>query len=221
MLCLAVQKQYMQIAKLPVSIFLLVAILFSGVNLFAQAPLLKPGEKAPVFKLKNVDGRMVSFENYREAKGFVVVFIANSCPYSKAYEQRIIDLDKKFSLLQFPVIAINSNDPEVSPGDSFSKMKERAKTKHFSFPYLCDDQQVVADLYGARSTPQVFIISKNGDNYTLEYSGAIDNDTQNKNPQKINYTADALNALVNNNKPAITSTKALGCSISRKKKPED
>ena len=100
-------------------------------------------------------------------------------------------------------------------------MKERAKAKHFSFPYLCDDQQVVADLYGARSTPQVFIVSKNGDNYTLEYSGAIDNDTQNKNSQRTNYTADALNALLNNKKPAITSTKALGCSISRKKKIED
>jgi peroxiredoxin len=208
----------MQIAKLSISIFLLVAILFSEVALFAQAPLLKPGEKAPVFKLKNVDGRMISFENYPQAKGFVVVFISNSCPYSKAYEQRIINLDKKFSPLQFPVIAINSNDPEISPRDSFSKMKERANAKHFSFPYLCDDQQVVADLYGARSTPQVFIISKNGSGYTLEYTGAIDNDTQNKNPQKINYTEDALNALVNNNKPAINSTKAIGCSISRKKR---
>jgi peroxiredoxin len=208
----------MQMVKRSVSIFLLVASLFSAVNLFAQAPLLKPGEKAPVFKLKNVDGRMISFENYPQAKGFVVVFISNSCPYSKAYEQRIINLDKKFSPLQFPVIAINSNDPEISPRDSFSKMKERANAKHFSFPYLCDDQQVVADLYGARSTPQVFIISKNGSDYTLEYTGAIDNDTQNKNPQKINYTEDALNALVNNNKPAISSTKAIGCSISRKKR---
>ena len=205
-------------SKRSVSILLLVASLFSAVNLFAQAPLLKPGEKAPVFKLKNVDGRMISFENYPQAKGFVVVFISNSCPYSKAYEQRIINLDKKFSPLQFPVIAINSNDPEISPRDSFSKMKEKANAKHFSFPYLCDDQQVVADLYGARSTPQVFIISKNGSDYTLEYTGAIDNDTQNKNPQKINYTEDALNALVNNNKPAINSTKAIGCSISRKKR---
>jgi peroxiredoxin len=208
----------MQVAKLSFSIFLLMAILFSGVNLFAQAPLLKPGEKAPVFKLKNVDGRMVSFENYPEAKGFVMVFISNTCPYSKAYEQRIIDLDKKFSPLQFPVIAINSNDPEISTGDSFSKMKERAKLKHYSFPYLCDNKQLVADLYGAKSTPQVFILSKKGDDYTIEYTGAIDNDTQNKNPQKINYTADALNALINNNKPAINSTKAIGCSISRKKR---
>jgi peroxiredoxin len=208
----------MQVAKLSFSIFLLVAILFSGVNLFAQAPLLRPGRKAPVFKLKNVDGRMVSFENYPEAKGFVMVFISNTCPYSKAYEQRIIDLDKKFSPLQFPVIAINSNDPEISTGDSFNKMKERAKLKHYSFPYLCDNKQLVADLYGAKSTPQVFILSKKGDDYTIEYTGAIDNDTQNKNPQKINYTADALNALVNNNKPAITSTKAIGCSISRKKR---
>jgi peroxiredoxin len=208
----------MQIAKPSASIFLLVAILFSGVNLFAQTPLLKPGEKAPVFKLKNVDGRIVSFDNYQKARGFVMVFISNTCPYSKAYEQRIIDLDKKFSPLQFPVIAINSNDPEISTGDSFNKMKERAKLKHYSFPYLCDNKQLVADLYGAKSTPQVFILSKKGDDYTIEYTGAIDNDTQNKNPQKINYTADALNALVNNNKPAITSTKAIGCSISRKKR---
>ena len=106
----------------------------------------------------------------------------------------------------------------MSPGDSFRKIKEGAEAKHFSFPYLCDDQQVVADLYGARSTPQVFIVCKSGGDYTLEYSGAIDNDTQNNNPQKINYTADALNALVNNNKPAVNTTKAVGCSISRKKR---
>jgi peroxiredoxin len=208
----------MQIAKLSFSVLLLVGCLFSEENLFAQTAILKPGEKAPAFKLKSIDGQVISFENYPEAKGFVMIFISNTCPYSKAYEQRIIDIDKKFSPLQFPVIAINSNDPDVSPGDSFGKMKERAKLKHYSFPYLCDDNQLVADLYGARSTPQVFIVSKKGDGYKIEYTGAIDNDTQNKNPLKVNYTADALNALLNNNKPAINSTKALGCSISRKKK---
>lgn len=208
----------MQIIKLFFGMFLLGTILFSNADLYAQTVALKPGEKAPVFKLKNVDGRMVSFSDFPQAKGFIVIFISNTCPFSRAYQQGIIDLDKKFSPLRFPVIAINSNDPAVSPGDSFNKMKERARSKHYPFPYLSDNKQVVADLYGVRSTPHVFIISKKENDYTLEYTGAIDNDMQNKNPQKINYVADAVNALINNQKPAINVTIALGCSISRKNK---
>ena len=197
---------------------LLTGVIFFNTNSYAQTQSVKPGDKAPLFELKSVDGKMISFNSYPSAKGFVVVFMANSCPYSRAYEQRIVELHKQFAPLHYPVVAINSNDPKLSSSDSFIKMKERAKARHYSFPYLSDDQQIVADLYGARSTPQVFIIVKKEDDYVIAYTGAIDNDASNKNPQKTNYASDALNALVNNQKPAIASTRAIGCSITRKKK---
>jgi len=184
---------------------------------YAQNTTIAPGKTAPLIKLKNVDDKTVSFGDYPSAYGFVVIFICNTCPYSKAYEQRIMDLDKKYSLQHFPIIAVNPSDPVLSPGDSFIKMKEHAKSRHYTFPYLYDEGQVITNLYGARTTPHVFVISKNAGSYTVEYTGAIDNDTQNNNPDKINYVEDAIAALLNNKKPAVTVTRAIGCSISRKK----
>ena len=208
----------MRKAKVLRGIIVTAMTVFASLLICAQTLTITPGTTAPFFKLNNIDNRLVSFDNYPTAKGFIVVFISNTCPYSKAYEQRIIDFDKKYSQVGFPVIAINSNDPELSPGDSFSKMQAHAKARHYTFPYLRDDRQIVADLYGARGTPHVFIISKNDSSYTIEYTGAIDNDTQNKNPEKRNYAEDAVIALLNNKKPAITITKAISCSITRKKK---
>jgi len=184
---------------------------------YAQNKTIAPGKTAPLIKLKNVDDKTVSFGDYPSAYGFVVIFICNTCPYSKAYEQRIMDLDKKYSLQHFPIIAVNPSDPVLSPGDSFIKMKEHAKSRHYTFPYLYDEGQVITNLYGARTTPHVFVISKNAGSYTVEYTGAIDNDAQNNNPDKINYVEDAIAALLNNKKPAVTVTRAIGCSISRKK----
>ena len=208
----------MQIIKIFFKAIFLVISLFPATSVNAQNPAITPGKAAPFIKLKNVDDRTVSFDDYPTAKGFIVIFISNTCPYSKAYEQRIIGLDTKFAQLGFPVITVNSNDPELSPGDSFEKMKEHAKAKHYRFPYLCDEAQVIADQYGARTTPQVFVVSKNDSSYTVEYTGAIDNDSQNKNPGKIKYAEDVVTAVLDNRKPAITVTRAVSCSITRKKK---
>lgn len=202
-------------AKTFIKIILPLFFIMQGVH--AQITTITPGQSAPFIKLKNVDNKMISFDDYPKANGFIIVFMSNSCPYSKAYEERITSLSKKYAALQFPLIAVNANNPEVSPENSFANMQEYAKVQHFSFPYLCDDKQAIADIYGARSTPQVFVISKKGTNYTVEYTGAIDNDTQNNKPDKINYLEDALTAILNNTKPPVTQTKAIGCSISRKK----
>src|SRR5258706_13459566 len=88
-------------------------------SLHAQVTTIIPGKPAPVIKLKNVDNKFVSFDDYQSAKGFIVVFTCNTCPYSRRYEQRIIDLNNKYAPLGFPVIAVNPNDPVSSPGDSF------------------------------------------------------------------------------------------------------
>ena len=116
---------------------LLLGFIVSGV-IFAQSGY-QIGDKATDFKLKNIDGKMVSMADYEDAKGFIVIFTCNHCPYSVAYEDRIIELDKKYKSKGYPVIAINPNDPAVQPQDSFEKMIERAKSKDFTFPYLFDD----------------------------------------------------------------------------------
>src|SRR5688572_6769246 len=91
----------------------------------------KIGDVATDFSLKNVDGKNVSLKDMKDAKGYIVIFTCNHCPYAVAYEDRIIDLDRKYSKKGYPVVAINPNNPVKQPDDSFAKMQERAKDKNF------------------------------------------------------------------------------------------
>ncbi len=182
----------------------------------AQVTTLKAGEKAPVFKLKNVDNRMVSPDDYKDAKGFIIVFTCNGCPYAKAYEQRIIELNNKYASQGFPVIAINPNDPDISTGDTFDNMKAIAKSKNYNFPYLYDEGQTITNAYGARNTPHVFVVSKTATGNIVQYTGAIDNDTENTNSGKTKYVDQVITALLQNQPPPFTVTKAIGCGVKRK-----
>lgn len=171
----------------------------------------KVGDTVEDFKLKNINGNMVSLADYINAKGFVIVFTCNHCPYSIANEDRLIALDKKYKTKGFPVIAINPNDPEASKGDSFADMKVRSKEKGFTFPYLFDDGQKVYPKFGATKTPHVFVVSKS--NMKVEYIGAIDNSSRNPDKVTEKYVEDVIDALLAGKKPTKTETRAIGCSI--------
>ncbi len=193
---------------------LLIAFCFGAKS---QTTTLAPGTTAPQIKLKNIDGKAVSLSDYPSAKGFIIAFICNTCPYSKAYEQRIIALNKKYTTLGFPLIAINPNDPEAFGGDSFEDMKAYSKAKGFTFPYLYDDGQAITAAYGAKSTPHIFILSKTGNSFIIEYTGAIDNDTPGDDPAKIKYAEDAINAVLDKKKPTVAVTRAIGCRVKWKR----
>jgi peroxiredoxin len=177
----------------------------------------KIGDKAADFRLKNVDNEMVSLSDYTDAKGFIVIFSCNHCPYVIAYEDRIIDLHKKYEPKGFPVVAINSNDPEVQPEDSFEKMKERSKTKKIPFDYLFDEGQKVYPAYGATRTPHVFLLNKVNNDLVVEYIGTIDDNYKDASAVKEKYLENAIDALLAGEKPKVTETKAIGCSIKVKK----
>ena len=177
----------------------------------------KVGDEATDFSLKNIDDTMVSLADYSEAKGFIVVFTCNMCPYSVANEDRIIALDKKYKKKGFPVIAINPNDPEVSKGDSFEAMKVRAKEKGFTFPYLFDEGQEVYPKYGATKTPHVYILNKKKGKLIVEYIGAIDDSSRNENNVKERFVENAVDALLKGEKPTKTDTRAIGCTIKDKR----
>src|ERR1035437_9803106 len=121
--------------------------LLAIVSMFAQG--YNVGNKASDFKLKNVDGKFVTLKDYSQAKGFVVVFTCNHCPYAKAYQDRITELDKKYKPLGYPVIAINSDDPQYDAQDSYDGMVKVAKENGYTFPYLLDENQDVCKKYGA------------------------------------------------------------------------
>ncbi|GAB3423380.1 thioredoxin family protein [Niabella aquatica] len=175
------------------------------------------GDAVKPFSLKNIDGKNVALSDYKSAKGFILVFTCNECPYAKAYQQRILALDKKYAGVGFPVLAINANDPVAQPADTYEKMQARAKEKGFTFPYLSDPHQLITKQFGATNTPHTFIIATTGSNYTLHYAGAIDNDTENSNPKKKRYVEDAVDALLAQKEVPTTQTKAIGCGIKWKK----
>jgi peroxiredoxin len=176
---------------------------------------VKVGDKAPDFNLKNIDGKMLGLKDLKKEKGVIVLFTCNHCPYAVMYEDRIIALHKKYAPLGYPVVAINPNDPELQPADSFEKMIERAKEKKFSFAYLFDEGQKVYPAYGATRTPHVFLLDKNR---VVRYIGAIDDNAQDATAVKTKYLEDAIAALEAGKKPNPNFTKAVGCSIKAKKK---
>lgn len=176
----------------------------------------KVGDIATDFNLKNVDESFVSLTDFEDAKGFIVIFTCNHCPYSVLYEDRIIALDKKYKGT-YPVIAINPNDPEAQPADSFELMQKRAKEKGFTFPYLLDDGQKIYPQYGATRTPHVFLLNKEDKGLVVKYIGAIDDNSRNAEDVKVKYVEDAVDALLAGNTIETTATKAIGCSIKVKK----
>jgi len=173
----------------------------------------KVGDIAEDFKLRNVDGKMVSLADYKDSKGFILVFTCNTCPYSVANEDRLNALDAKYKDKGYPVIAINPNNPAVQPGDSFGQMKVRAKEKDFTFPYLLDEGQKIFPKYGATRTPHVYILQHEQEGLRVKYIGAIDDSSRSEANVKIKYVEDAVDALLEGKDVSTTNTKAIGCSI--------
>lgn len=181
----------------------------------------KVGDKATDFSLRNVDGNILSLAQIEDAKGFIVIFTCNHCPYAKAYEQRIIDLDKKYKALGYPVVAINPNDPELQPEDSYEAMQQNAKEKGFTFPYLIDEKQEVYPVYGAKKTPHVYVLQKSENDLIVKYIGAIDDNYEKVDEVKVKYVENAVDALLAGKEVTETHTVAVGCSIKDKRTQKD
>ena len=191
---------------------IVILVLLAGIFKSVSAQY-KLEDKVSDFKLKNVDNKMVSLADYKKAKGFIVVFTCNHCPFAKAYEQRIMDLDKKYSKLAYPVIAISPNDPVAVPEDDFASMQALAKAKGYTFPYLIDETQSITKAFGATKTPHVFILQKTRDQYVLKYIGAIDDNSKDASAVKEKYVENALTSLLAGKDIAVKETKAIGCGV--------
>ncbi len=181
--------------------------------LCASAPIkegYEVGDTAADFKLKNVDGKMVSLADFKNAKGFIVIFDCNTCPYSKAYNERIIALNKKYASVGYPVVAINANDASKSSGDSYEEMVRVAKEKGYDFPYLVDESQAVAKAFGATNTPHVFVLTKD---LKVAYIGAIDDNARKAEAVTKRYVETAVDELLAGKKVTTSKTKAIGCGI--------
>lgn len=170
------------------------------------------GDKAEDFELKNVDGKMLSLSEIKNAKGYIVIFTSNKCPFAIAYEDRIIDLHNKMAPMGYPVVAINSNDGSSDSPDSFDAMITRHKEKQFPFLYLKDEKEVYTK-FGAIKTPHVFLLDSDK---VVRYIGAIDDSPREPMEVKIKYVENAIAAIEKGENPDPEFTKAIGCPISSK-----
>jgi peroxiredoxin len=170
------------------------------------------GDLANDFRLRNVNGADFSLKDIQSAKGFILVFHCNTCPISRAYDNRIIALSSRYASRGYPLIAINPN-AGVSPGDSFEKMVNQAKRKKYDFPYLADEDQEVAKAFGATVTPHVFVLRRKGPDLIVAYIGTIDDNSRNAGAVNVRYVEDAVDALLTGKKVPVAKTKAIGCGI--------
>lgn len=187
--------------------------LFVSSAAFSQETGYKVGDYATDFSLKNVNEKVVSLAQQKDAKGFIVVFTCNTCPYSKLYEDRLIALHQKYAPQGYPVVAINPNDANRQPEDSFEHMQQRAREKNFPFPYLQDETQEITTAYGATRTPHVYLLNKDRKGYRVEYIGAIDNNHKDAAKADQKFVEEAVDSLLAGRKPKNNFTKAIGCTI--------
>ncbi|MCE9591419.1 MAG: thioredoxin family protein [Planctomycetes bacterium] len=176
-------------------------------------PKLKPGDKAPDFTLPAVAGSQVHLrDELAKSPATVVLFICNHCPYVKAYIPRLIALQKEVPKAR--LLAICSNDAATYPDDSFDNMKKQAAAWGLNFAYLRDEDQAVADAYGAERTPEVFVLDGKGE---CRYEGGIDDNYQNPDRVTRRPLRDAVEALIAGRPVAEPTTHAIGCTIKWKK----
>ena len=167
------------------------------------------GARAPSFTLPGVDGGTRALEHYADAEALAVVWSCNHCPYVQAWERRMIAAQRDYRDRGFRLVAINSNDTDRYPADSFDAMRERARERGFNFDYLFDEDQSVARAYGPERTPEVFLFDRDR---RLVYHGAID-DSYDETGVQVNYLRDALDALLAGGEPPLAETPPVGCSV--------
>ena len=193
------------------------AVVLAVVVVIASSFTVTENKVVSDFKLKNVDGKMVSLKDFPEAKGFIIVFTCNHCPFAKLYPPRLNALNAQYKKLGVPVIAISSSDTVLYDEDSYPKMVEKARAEHFDFPYLYDNQQVAVRNFGAQKTPHAFVVWKENSKWLVKYNGAIDDNGA--DPAKVNhhYVADAVDALLAGKEVAARETRSIGCQINLRK----
>ena len=179
----------------------------------AQSKGYALGDAIADFQLKNVAGKTSSLADYRGQKGLIVVFMSNHCPFAKAYEDRIIALDRTYAPQGYPVLAIMPNDPTAYPEDSFLNMQARAQEKSYAFAYAVDETQNTARAFGATRVPQVYVLKQSNGQFILEYMGTIDDNPQDPASVQRRYVEEAVTNLIAGRPVQSPITKPIGCGI--------
>ena len=170
---------------------------------------LNIGDRIPGFRLKATDGNEYSDKDFEEKEILVIVFTCNHCPYALAYEDRLIQIQRDF-MERVSLVAINSNDEVNYPEDSFENMVKRAGKRNFPYPYLRDETQDIARIFGAERTPHVFVFDKNR---VLRYKGRIDDNWEYPDMVSRQEFRQAINAILEGKELSVEVTEPIGCSV--------
>lgn len=141
------------------------------IMVLTPSTMLELGTEAPTFTLPDPNGRMVSLDDYRDAKGYLVIFMCNHCPYVKHVRYELAKLTSEYQKKGIAVFGINSNDAANYPDDSPERMAKEIQEVGYSFPYLYDETQEVAKAYRAACTPDFFLFDRDK---KLVYRGQMD-----------------------------------------------
>ena len=176
---------------------------------------LQIGEAAPDFNLPGVDGKDYSLAGFADAKALIVVFSCNHCPYVVGSEDRMNALYADYAPKGVAMVAINSNETENHPTDSFEHMVQEAKKKGFEFAYVRDDSQDVAKAYGGLRTPHFYVFDADR---KLRYTGRMDDNPRDSGKETTRELRDALDAVLAGEDVAVPLTNPIGCNVKWKDK---
>ncbi|CAN5585524.1 thioredoxin family protein [soil metagenome] len=171
---------------------------------------LSIGQSAPDFHLPGVDGKTYSLADFASAKVLLVTFWCNHCPYVVGSEERVDQFLRDYMPRGVAMVAINSNEQEKHPLDSFEHMVTRAKEKDFPFTYVRDESQDVAKAYGGLRTPHFYAFDVTR---KLQYTGRFDDNPRNPGKQTTHELRDAVDAMLSGKKPAVAVTNPIGCNV--------
>ena len=197
-------------------IIFIALVLLTKPLLAQKYPTLEIDQKMPVqnYKVKSIDGDFMSLNDNIKNNGILVIFTSNKCPFVVMWEDRYKLIEDECLKSDIGMVYINSNEARRDGDDSIDKMKEHARKMGYKYPYLIDRNSKIANSFGAKTTPHIFLFNKNK---KLIYKGAIDDNYQSIKNVKEKYLINAITQLNNNQEIKINTTKAIGCSIKRKK----
>jgi peroxiredoxin len=171
---------------------------------------LQIGQSAPDFNLPGVDGKNYTLASFGNSKLLVVAFWCNHCPYVIGSDDRMKRFVDEYLPRGVAVVAINSNETENHPTDSFQHMVARAAERGYRFPYLRDDTQQVALAYGALRTPHFYLFDAER---KLRYTGRMDDNPRNPGKETTHELRDAVDAVLAGGRPAVELSNPIGCNV--------
>lgn len=179
--------------------------------------VLPIGSKLPEadLKMKDISGNEMTMKSIAKKNGLLVMFSSNGCPYVIKNEQRTLTIAEYALRNNIGVVLLNSNEAQRNEDDSFEAMKNYAKSLQYRWPYLLDENSVVANAFDAKRTPEVFLFNRD---LTLVYHGAIDDNPADELAVTRQHLREAINEMVNEKSITVKETKGIGCIIMRKKK---